>query len=60
MLSTFIKLPLYIKIFVWSIFKWPLKTGLTVIELGHLIGFGYDLSDTKDGLMCLKNGIYIL
>ena len=30
-LSTFIKLPFVIKIFVLSIFEWPLKTGLTVI-----------------------------
>ena len=30
MLSTFIKLPFVIKIFVLSIFKWPLKTGFTV------------------------------
>ena len=29
-LSTFIKLPFVIKIFVLSIFEWPLKTGLTV------------------------------
>ena len=29
-LSTFIKLPLVIKIFVLSNFEWPLKTGFTV------------------------------
>ena len=29
-LSTFIKLPYVIKIFVLSIFEWPLKTGFTV------------------------------
>ena len=29
-LSTFIKLPFVIKIFVLSIFDWPLKTGFTV------------------------------
>ena len=28
--STFIKLPFVIKIFVLSIFEWPLKTGFTV------------------------------
>ena len=28
-LSTFIKLPFVIKIFVLSIFEWPLKTGFT-------------------------------
>ena len=31
-LSTFIKLPFVIKIFVLSIFEWPLKTGLTVYD----------------------------
>ena len=30
MLLTFIKLPFVIKIFVLSIFEWPLKTGFTV------------------------------
>ena len=30
-LSTFIKLPFVIKIFVLSIFEWPLKTGFTVL-----------------------------
>ena len=29
-LSTFIKLPFVIKIFVLSIFEWPIKTGFTV------------------------------
>ena len=29
-LSTFIKLPYVIKIFVLSVFEWPLKTGFTV------------------------------
>ena len=29
-LSTFIKLPFVIKIFVLSIFEWPFKTGFTV------------------------------
>ena len=29
-LLTFIKLPFSIKTFVFSIFKWPLKTGFTV------------------------------
>ena len=31
LLSTFITLPFVIKIFVLSIFEWPLKTGFTVI-----------------------------
>ena len=30
-LLTFIKLPFVIKIFVLSIFEWPLKTGFTVV-----------------------------
>ena len=30
-LSTFIKLPFVIKIFVLSSFEWPLRTGLTVL-----------------------------
>ena len=29
-LSTFIKLPLVFKIFVLSIFEWPLKTGIII------------------------------
>ena len=29
-LLTFIKLPVVIKIFVLSVFEWPLKTGFTV------------------------------
>ena len=32
-LSTFIKLPLVIKIFVLSIFEWPLKTGFSAFTL---------------------------
>ena len=32
-LLTFIMLPLVIKIFVLSIFEWPLKTGFTVVFL---------------------------
>ena len=32
-LSTFIKLPIVIKIFVLSIFEWPLYTGFTVSHL---------------------------
>ena len=36
MLSTFIKLPIVIKIFVLSFFEWPFYTGLTVfIFSGH-------------------------
>ena len=32
-LSTFIKLPIVIQIFVLSIFEWPLETGFTVYVL---------------------------
>ena len=31
-LSTFIKLPFVIKIFVLSFFEWPLKSGFTVLK----------------------------
>ena len=34
-LSTFIKLLFVIKIFVKSIFEWPLKTGFTVFSLKY-------------------------
>ena len=38
-LSTFIKLPFVNKIFVLSIFVWPLKTGFTVkAKLGTYLG----------------------
>ena len=36
-LLTFIKLPFVIKIFLLSIFEWPLKTGFTVVS--HAQGF---------------------
>ena len=35
-LSTFIKLHLVIKVFVLSIFEWPLKIGLTVFGPGRI------------------------
>ena len=38
-LSTFIKLPFVIQIFVLSIFEWPLKTGFTVLLI--LIGMSF-------------------
>ena len=38
-LSTFIKLPFVIKIFVLSIFEWPLKTGFTVPKIHGLMSF---------------------
>ena len=44
-LSTFIKIPFVIKIFVLSIFEWPLKTGFTVQYLycGMIFGYGFGL-----------------
>ena len=36
-LLTFIKLPFVIKIFVFSIFEWPLKTGFTVFLYGQSV-----------------------
>ena len=35
-LSTFIKLTFFIKTFVFSIFKWPLKTGFTVFRVNRV------------------------
>ena len=40
-LSTFIKLPFIIKIFVLSIFEWPFYTGFTVIKILNIC----DLTD---------------
>ena len=37
MLSTFIKLPFVIKIFVLSIFEWRFYTGFTGLENDHII-----------------------
>ena len=39
-LSTFIKLPFVSKIFVLSIFEWPLKTGFTVCIQGSIFFLG--------------------
>ena len=36
-LLTFIKLPFVIKIFVLSIFEWPLKTGFTVYVFRSIV-----------------------
>ena len=41
-LSTFIKLPFVIKIFVLSIFEWPLKTGFTVLFSLSLLVVSFD------------------
>ena len=40
-LSTFIRLPFVIKIFVLSIFEWPFYTGFTVVYLGQRIRFWF-------------------
>ena len=45
-LSTFIKLPFVIKIFVLSIFEWPLKTGITVTRHRNL--YVLNVSDITD------------
>ena len=42
-LSTFIKLTFVIKIFVLSIFEWPLKIGFTVISKSQLCAGFTDL-----------------
>ena len=48
-LSTFIKLPFDIKIFVLSIFEWPLKTGFTVLVI-YITGSPFQcLVDNVDG-----------
>ena len=38
-LTTFIKLPFVINIFVLSIFEWLLKTGFTVILIDFILNF---------------------
>ena len=49
---TFIKLPFAIKTFVLSIFKWPLKTGFTVVTFSHWLAHmhGRDVAER----ICLK------
>ena len=53
-LSTFIRLPFVIKIFVWSFFEWPLKKGFTVLNvIGNLpvvslfCGFGISVTSLR-------------
>ena len=50
-LSTFIKLPFVIKIFVLSIFEWPLKTGFNVI---------YTDWNDNDCMFCSEHNSYAL
>ena len=55
-LLTFIKLPFVIKIFVLSIFEWPLKTGFTVVvhELELAITRAlYVFSSTTSHINCI-------
>ena len=49
MLSTFIKLPFVIKIFVLSISEWPLKTGIVFrkVEKKNLKLFFYFIPDNS-------------
>ena len=49
-LSTFIKLPFVIKIFVLSIFEWLFYTGFTTITVNHLI-----FTASKSGIMVYFN-----
>ena len=42
------------------IWHWNCADKNILIELSDLIGFGYDLTDTQDALMCWRNGIYFL
>ena len=46
-LSTFIKLPFVIKIFVLSIFEWPFNTGFIVMTVNHLIFAASKVGDFK-------------
>ena len=51
-LSTFIKLPFFIKIFVLSIVEWPFKTGFTVAPAINYNG--------KSGLNVCGSFIYLV
>ena len=46
-LSTFIKLPFVIKIFVLSSFEWPLKTGFTVFVFLQVFGLCGDFDGNQ-------------
>ena len=39
---------------------WVKRSDIEIVQISILIGFGYDLSDTQDGLRCWRNEIYIL
>ena len=52
-LSNFIKLPFVIIIFVFSIFEWPLKTGLTVLPFyRYYLCFHSTFTDCTPSLSC--------
>ena len=53
--QSFIKSPLKF-CFISQISVHSLWHVCNLIELGDLIGFGYDLSDTQDGLKCWRMG----
>ena len=54
-LSTFLKLSFAIKIFVLSIFEWPLKTGFTVVSVCFQMYLSYDFASGSDITPCIKN-----
>ena len=60
-LFTFIKLPFVIKIFVLSIFEWPLKTGFTVwdvwLGLPSIYGILADLTTIYKGAQWLSSRV---
>ena len=61
-LSTFIKLPFVVKIFVLSIIKWPFYTGFTVVPYDHTGIFETEMTTTdkeqvRDGLNKLLNRV---
>ena len=64
-LSTFIQLPFVIKIFVLSIFEWPLKTGFTVLILIYskaprfLLNMGFSRQQLLKWLLKKSQNIHI-
>ena len=56
-LSTFIKLPFVIKIFVLSIFKWRIKTGFTVHSLVCRALLFYCRETTQETVSLLEDNV---
>ena len=54
---TFIKLPFVIKMFVLSIFEWPLKTGFILLYLYQCMRFCKFLAVCYSTSSNMKNGI---